>query len=794
MEKNLSIKNKIFLGTISSLVLVAILGIVSYRSIDSMNNTAEWVKHTHEVISKATQIEKLVVDMETGERGFIIAGQEEFLEPYALGEKKLIEILGTRKDLVSGNPPQVKKLNEIEALIEQWKKKAGIPEINARRNANIQSSTLENVNSLIKEGTGKRIMDEIRRQLVEFKQVEHELMAVRDYESRLTVTTAKNVIVFGSVIIILLSIAWSFWLAGNISKPITSLKNVALEIIHGNCPTNILINTKDEIADLGKAFKKMLGTLKDDEEAIISQKEEAEAKKIHLATIMENLIDGLILIDSQGIIKNANPAALHQFGYQSSELIGKNVKMIMPEPYSSEHDQYIKNFLTTGNAKIIGLGREVKGLRKDGSTFDLDLGVTQLDTHEGKSFIGTLRDITERKRTEQELIFAREEAEKANNAKSEFLARLSHELRTPLNAILGFSDLIISNHKLNIEPKIKTNIKHVFDAGSHLLNLIDGILDLNKIESGRVSLKTENLNAGSEIEEVISQIQPAARKKGIQIFNKLNRDSRHFIKADQLAFTQIILNLLSNAVKYNMENGSITIDGGMYNDDKTWISVTDTGPGISEDNMDILFEPLNRLGQEYENIEGNGIGLSICKSLAEQMNGSIIAESTLGKGCSFKVYLPRGTSETVTFCKPYIKPEVSSLDFESSEYKILYIEDSHPNLKLVEENLKLKWPDITFLPASHPKEGIEIAKTHRPDIILMDLNLPDMDGITAFKELKKFQETQDIPVIAVSSKAMENDIKAALDSGFEDYLTKPLNFRNFFKKMNKTLSNYKFNH
>jgi CheY-like chemotaxis protein len=349
---------------------------------------------------------------------------------------------------------------------------------------------------------------------------------------------------------------------------------------------------------------------------------------------------------------------------------------------------------------------------------------------------------------------------------------MSHELRTPLNAILGFSQLMMMNPNQNIEKR-KSNIDHIYQAGSHLLELVDEVLDLSKIESGQFSLTEENLNASLIIKELIAQIQPLAKENKVEIVNHLSQQDDHFVEADHKSFAQIMLNLLSNGIKYNKEDGSIAVDGGVLSKDKIWISVSDNGLGVSNKNIEKLFEPFERLGQEYGEVHGTGIGLSISKSLAELMGGSLSAECELGKGCSFKIVLPVGKREPVNMTTPDSGSATLKIDIQSKSHTILYIEDNRKNLILIEKILETR-AQIKFLPAMHPREGIELARTHRPDLILMDMQLPDMDGTAAFRELQKFQETCAIPVIAVSAQAMESDIKKALDIGFKDYITKPI--------------------
>ncbi|NQZ08874.1 MAG: response regulator [Algicola sp.] len=402
------------------------------------------------------------------------------------------------------------------------------------------------------------------------------------------------------------------------------------------------------------------------------------------------------------------------------------------------------------------------------------------------SITGSSVNVTEKIQSQVNLAKSKEEAERANKAKSEFLSRMSHELRTPLNAILGFSQLMQINPDQSIEQR-QIGIGHILDAGNHLLKLVDGILDLSKIEAGKFCVAEEDLNASLLISKLIAQIQPSAQQRKITILNQLSLHDDFFIRADKTAFNQIILNLLNNAVKYNDKAGSITIDGGESGNDEIWFSVSDTGPGIDSGDIEALFEPFNRLGQEFTGIEGTGIGLSLCKMLVELLGGSIAANCESGNGCCFKVILPKGNRESLDIEAAGTALTVLKEGRESTGRKILYIEDNHCNLVLVKQILQAE-PQVKFLSAVNPKDGIALARTQLPDLILMDIQLPQMDGITAFRELQTFRETRNIPVIAVSAQAMQEDIQAAMNAGFKGYITKPFDVKLFLSKIDSVLN------
>lgn len=367
-------------------------------------------------------------------------------------------------------------------------------------------------------------------------------------------------------------------------------------------------------------------------------------------TIFETMVDGVIIIDEKGIVEEINPAVIALFGYQPEEAIGKNIKMLMPEPYHSEHDGYLDNYRHTGEKKIIGIGRDVVGLRKDGMTFPMELAVSEM-TLNGKIFYtGTVRDITDRKRTEVELNkyshgleamvadrtasmkLAVEGAEKANLAKSEFLSQMSHELRTPMNAILGFAQMLeLDFDELNETQR--ENVDEILKAGRHLLILINEVLDLARIESGKLEISMEEVLLDDVLQQCTSLIGVQAEEKNITVINMLS-SLGYTIHADFTRFKQVVLNLLTNAVKYNREDGAILIDSKLVGDDRIRINIKDTGCGLNKDEMSKLFTSFERL-DTVNNVEGTGIGLVITKQLIELMGGSIGVDSVVDEGSVF---------------------------------------------------------------------------------------------------------------------------------------------------------------
>ena len=384
-----------------------------------------------------------------------------------------------------------------------------------------------------------------------------------------------------------------------------------------------------------------------------------------------------------------------------------------------------------------------------------------------------------------ELEGARSAAEKANLAKSDFLSSMSHELRSPLNAILGFAQLMESDSPAPT-PTQKESIAQILQAGWHLLTLINEILDLAKVESGQVPLSREPVSLAEVLLECRGMVETQAQQRGVHMIFP-ESDPHYFVMADRTRVKQILINLLSNAIKYNSPQGTVEVKCDEGAPGRIRVSVSDTGEGLSPDQMAQLFQAFNRLGQEAGGEEGTGIGLVVAKRLVELMEGEIGAESAVGMGCVFWFELPSVAepclgveSGEAAVSAPPSSPRGSRL------HTLLYVEDNPANLKLIEQ-IVARHPDIRLLTAVNGNGGIQIARASLPDVILTDINLPDINGYDALKILRSDPATAHIPVIAISANAMPLDIERGLKAGFFRYITKPIKVGEFMEAMDVAL-------
>ena len=397
-------------------------------------------------------------------------------------------------------------------------------------------------------------------------------------------------------------------------------------------------------------------------------------------------------------------------------------------------------------------------------------------------------DITDRKEAEKQILKAREEAERANTAKSEFLSRMSHELRTPLNAILGFAQLLEMGELSAVQ---RNGLNHILKSGRHLLDLINEVLDISRIEAGRLTLSIEPVEINQAFREMTDIIRTKMQEKQISLILKTGSLPMCFVQADRQRLKQILLNLLDNACKYNKTGGSITIETTRLTDPgsgKTRIrlAVSDTGFGISKENVPRLFIPFERIGADNTNIEGTGLGLSVVRRLVEALNGNYGVESTVGEGSTFWVVFDECDSQ-VDLAKKAYKLSDQETKLAGKGGIILYIEDNFSNIELIEQIIASQRSDIKLITDTNGSKAVHLAMEYQPGLIFLDLNLPDIHGSEVLKQLLENKETKNIPIVIISADAMPRQTERLLKLGAKKYLTKPLDVAQFLTTVDEYL-------
>jgi PAS domain S-box-containing protein len=486
------------------------------------------------------------------------------------------------------------------------------------------------------------------------------------------------------------------------------------------------------------------------------------------------------IADGQGRLFYQNLAHAQTVGYSDEEIAGHPFSMFLPADMAES--------LTTQVYAALAEGRNWAGhlpiRRKDGSIFTSVSNIGFVKDEEGQIqyIFNIYSDFSEELERRNELALAKESAERANQAKSDFLSSMSHELRTPMNAIIGFAQMLEYDESLTGDQL--DNVQEILKGGRHLLELINEVLDLAKIESGRIDLSIEAVDLTNLIEDCRQLIQPLATQRGIAM--ALAAMPGAAARADRVRLKQVLLNLLSNAVKYNREGGDIRLDVRPAAGARLRIEVADTGTGIPPERIEEIFQPFNRLDAEYSEIEGTGIGLTITLRLVEMMGGTVGVDSEVGKGSTFWIDLPQETRgvPTETMSSPTAQPGNAPADHQ---HLVLSIDDNPVNLKLIAQILALR-RHIKLITAHTPELGIELALAHRPDLILLDINMPGMDGYQVLEVFKADARLKDIPVVAVTANAMPRDIERGMQSGFADYLTKPLVIDRFLQVVDAQLA------
>ncbi|GAB6106529.1 ATP-binding protein [Fusibacter bizertensis] len=564
--------------------------------------------------------------------------------------------------------------------------------------------------------------------------------------------------------------------ANNISIPLIEINNMVELIRKGeyfqtppDLPVQELQDTANRLAYMGEA----LGIANN---RLINTQADLKKNESELSAVLNSIDDIIMEIDGDGNLinlwnKNNNELSVE---YAQSSLINiasklskqnKRFKDLIDEILTSGSNETVEYYISTEIGLKWYLAR-----------------ISAVESEERKLVISA-RDVTLQKNLEFSLIEAKEIAEHANQSKSQFLSNMSHELRTPLNAILGFSQLLLMESKDKIDEFQLENITEISNAGQHLLKLINEVLDLAKIESGKMAISLEPVSVIDVMKEAITMVHPLAEFQNINLICDFSLQDEVFVTADHTRLKQVLINLLTNAIKYNVVNGEVNLNYKILGDIVA-INVIDNGIGIPFDQQDAVFNPFHRLNMNNNfNVEGTGIGLSVAKQMTELMNGKISLVSELNKGSHFSIELPLAAFKIQE--ENLISTE-KSLFTKNSNYRVLYVEDNKANLKLVKRIFENRGNFVLY-DTQQGELAVEIALEKMPDIILLDLNLPGIDGFEVLKRLRANKLLQNIPVVAVTAYAMNDDQQRIKKAGFDGYIIKPIDIQRFIDEINRML-------
>ena len=562
-----------------------------------------------------------------------------------------------------------------------------------------------------------------------------------------------------------------------VSRRLQQLAKTAEALAGGDLEARADIAGNDELSQLGGAFDEMAHRIKANIHSLEAAEEELrelnETLELRISERTEQLQEAqriALLGNWQWDIATREVSCSDEvyriFGYAPGEIALSHMAFLgRLNPHDLEQLEQAKTEALQGKQQI-SLDQRI--MLPDDHTRWVHIEAVPAYGHDGQltRLAGTIQDVTERKRIEQSLVQAKEEAERASRSKSEFLSHMSHELRTPLNAILGFSQVL----QMDLEDAgLREHVDEIYQAGEHLLNLISELLDMSRIEAGRMAIVMRGMDTEQVIRDSLKVVLPLAKERDISISSSC--DHALPVIADSTRLKQILINLLSNAIKYNRHGGSVSMHCEPRDGERLRISVSDTGAGIEAAQLPKLFTPFERLGAKYSGIDGTGIGLALSRQLAELMGGELGVDSIPGQGSTFWLEL-----SLAHHMPPAAASSVMQTDrADPVRCRVLYIEDNTANFKVVQAMISHQ-PELTLLSARNGAHGLELADTYQPDVILLDIHLPDMDGYQVLQQLRQNPRTVDIPVIALSADAMPVDVEKGQNAGFNDYLTKPVKF------------------
>ncbi|GKS07829.1 PAS domain S-box protein [Pseudomonas syringae pv. theae] len=684
-------------------------------------------------------------------RGYLLTHQEDFLPGY-INAQPLIDAALVRLDANIRDQQMREHLKSIEPLI-----RTKVDDLERLRSMGREDH--ETVAAILVEN--KYVLDQLRERIGVMREREDALLAERTEAAAATrerllwsTLLAAACGIFGAILAVLM-------LSKGIVARVHQVQRNAQRLALGH-PLLPQPPEKDEIGQLGTRLVEAGQLLAERERALRDNEE-------RLRLIIEGVKDyGIFALDRNGYVTTWNAGAERIKGYTEQEIIGQHFSVFyLPQECPQHPDMALHEATVNGRYTEESWRR-----RKDGSRFWASVVITaQYDSNdELRGFSKITRDISDRRVAEIALGTAREEAERASRAKSEFLSRMSHELRTPLNSILGFAQLLDMDSHASQRPQVG----HILRAGQHLLKLINEVLDIARIEAGHVSLSLEPVSLSSVLKETLVLVSPMAADGNIELEELPHLPDELGVIADRQRLVQVLLNLLSNAIKYNRPDGQVRIEVDRSAEHVT-VSVVDTGYGIAPERLGQLFKPFERLDAN-PSVEGTGLGLALSKSMLEMMNGTLSVQTTQNEGCRFTLALPFVAVHAPTVATPRpadAVPMPRPAARPAYHGKLLCIEDNLSSMALIETLLQRR-PGIQLLSSMQGQLGLDLARQHAPQLILLDLNLPDIKGLEVLQRLRRLPATANTPVLMITADASANAQRELKEAGATAILIKPI--------------------
>jgi PAS domain S-box-containing protein len=699
----------------------------------------------------------LVVDSETAARGYLITRQLAFLEPYNAAKENLPKELDRLQSTIR-DPNQHRRLQVLRPLIDRRQ------EISQEMILFPPDTPRPEVVATLQDG--KTTTDRIRGTIAAMEEGQARLLTHHRAKAERAHGAALATALAGSVIGLFGGGASMVVFTWGVARRVGSLEQVAVRMEHGlpvEAPPD-----GDEVSRVGKCLAKA--------SALLRQREAT------LQAVFDASPDIIAISAPDRRFRSINAAFQWILGHPPADWLGRDfLELIHPEDRSAVADDFQRVFAREQPL----LHFRCRGQHAAGHWVVLEAqGSLLAETGgDGDGLVAVTRDVTERNRLEQVEQEARRAAEEANRAKSEFLSRMSHELRTPLNAVLGFGQLLELDP---LTPEQTDAVEHILKGGRHLLSLIDEVLDIARIEMGKMTLSLESVHITELVHDALDLIRPMASQRSIHLLTHGMDRCEVYVLADRQRLSQILLNLLSNAVKFNRISGGVTVSCKVL-DNCVRINVADTGPGIRPEHLPLLFTPFERLGAERDGTEGTGIGLALSRRLAEAMGGTLDVDTVYGQGSTFYVTLPLVEGPVERYDRLNgATPE--DMPITGGDHRtVLYVEDDLSNVKLIERVFAQR-SNIELIVAMQGRLGLDLAQEHLPDLVLLDLHLPDLTGDQVLQRLRDDPATASIPVVILSADATPGQIRRLLAAGATAYLTKPLNVRELLKLLDQTLA------